>query len=207
MRGYFIGKKWQRERGMNPAPQRRDEVLISSPCCSRCACSCCCHATHTLRGVVRMRVCAGGLGAGQACVVRRDKKIDDIKLRNINLRKLRVSLINTVISRDRAEIFRVTEMYHNPLVLKGYSGVAPSTQMHLPVHTAECKASRVSPRSPGCAAGGASGTCGRELVFDKVARCSQRVRQDCATRSPHARVLVGCLQPVQRSCVSSLRRV
>ena len=42
------------------------------------------------------------------------KKIDDIKLRNINLRKLRGSLINTVIRRDRAEIFLVTEMYRKP---------------------------------------------------------------------------------------------
>ena len=69
-------------------------------------------------------------------------------------------------------------------VLKGYSGVAPSTQMHLPAHTAECKGGRVSPHPPGCAPGGASGTCGRKHAFDKVSLCSQRVRQDCATPQP-----------------------
>ena len=78
---------------MNPAPQRRDEVLISFPVLLS-LCVFMLHATHTLRGFVRMRVCAGGLGAGQACVVRRNKKIDDIKLRNINLRTLQISFVN-----------------------------------------------------------------------------------------------------------------
>ena len=36
--------------------------------------------------------------------------------------------------------------------------------------------------------GGASGTCGGRAAFDKVALCSQRVSQDCATHRPHASV-------------------
>ena len=62
--------------------------------------------------------------------------------------------------------------------LSGRLGVIASTQMHMSVDTAECNAPRVSPHLPGCAAGGASGACGRKHAFDKVALCSQRVGQD-----------------------------
>jgi hypothetical protein len=55
--------------------------------------------------------------------------------------------------------------------------------------------SRISPHSPGCAPGCASGTCGGEHAYDKVALCSQRVRQDCAIyTAPMRSVCVCCVQ-------------
>ena len=61
------------------------------------------------------------------------------------------------------------------VAFSGSVGVVPSTRMHLPVHLVVCKGGRVSPHSPRYAPRGALGTCGWEIVFDKVARCSQRV--------------------------------